>query len=1211
MLPLPYEKAILRRVIPTWEELICRYVANGSFTKAELSLSKCIRRVPESALCRIGVQDALLILSPGCDNYRLLFYLLVYVLNPLHVYDSESSEYRVVFREDCPRKVPMLGLQNVEMALKSERTYHRLFDLSSNEYASDNQSDRLLFPHIFHDIKLRGALEMRSRLILVLGIGLDESAVVASQFARFIKKLCHMHPSNGNSMCARIPLPKFLDGTVLANEREKMYIEGGIYFVPSRILLVDLLTYKIVPELISGVIIVNAHRMTKDYNIPFAIKLIRSRNNLAFVKAITDNVASMRNRDNLTFLLKSLFTKECFIFPRCSSIFDNVLSNEHVQPVTFEVGFQLSEKAKQIHSTIVQVLHRLVMELQRSSNKELQQIDMNSVMYNNNVKKMLENILQKVHASTSEYHIRRLMRSITNLHMLLNQLLGMNALNFLAFAEKLKSAEMDSDWLWTPYGTTIYKQAVSRVYEPKAEEAAGLVMNIDTDKKKEYIRSILCDENVGCEELGNMVKAAMRWHSCKKPWKVPWRYKTTPKRSNLSYYVTRRELCRREARHLRRICRFFECGGMFFRRAMIVVDSNFLQEHLSSCLSIPSEKYNELAFLAYATRRADRYEFAPQEDVKYSGYSQAHFYRSYIKSQEEVDKMLHRFVVWTKYNEIYRKTNQKERESEAHTNGECIPVDITNKVSDEIRNNIHEVDDDNIFIDDNRRRRLDDDPISSGDDELEIDTSVKRRTPPTPVKAKRQDSHYTLSININSMMRCNVKIINVSFTQPRNEVLKGIMARKLNADDSKEHLPVTCSPDEFGYALHLVKPSVIIVYRPNIKVFRIIEQYCAQRFIYGQRNYIRVYVLSYRDCLESHRFAREIKNELECWQQLQQSIKTLPITFDETVLISSATNDSHQKALQERSTQSPSAANNTTAALSDKTQTGNSTGNSEISPFSPPVTSSLTPSDPSQNLAVAEASVNGLKPSSQVFVDTREFRCRLPYHLYSRSIQLVPLVLEMGDYLISRDICIERKSIHDLVSSLSSGRLAQQAEELCSVYEFPFLLLEFEDSETFHLSPCSDDNSLGFNYIYSKLCILCCNYPKLRIIWSQSPKSSATVLAMLKLGRSEPDIMSNNMIISQARGSLKVNDENKEAIVSARRRPEDVSNRDALRILRKIPGITSYNIGEILSRVNSLRELSEMEEKDLVSFLPEANAHAIYTFFNQRIAPSMFETIVT
>lgn len=59
----------------------------------------------------------------------------------------------------------------------------------------------------------------------------------------------------------------------------------------------------------------------------------------------------------------------------------------------------------------------------------------------------------------------------------------------------------------------------------------------------------------------------------------------------------------------------------------------------------------------------------------------------------------------------------------------------------------------------------------------------------------------------------------------------------------------------------------------------------------------------------------------------------------------------------------------------------------------------------------------------RVIVDVREFRSSLPSLLHASSFQVVPMTLTIGDYVLSPDMCVERKSIPDLISSFNSGRL--------------------------------------------------------------------------------------------------------------------------------------------------------------------------------------------
>lgn len=53
----------------------------------------------------------------------------------------------------------------------------------------------------------------------------------------------------------------------------------------------------------------------------------------------------------------------------------------------------------------------------------------------------------------------------------------------------------------------------------------------------------------------------------------------------------------------------------------------------------------------------------------------------------------------------------------------------------------------------------------------------------------------------------------------------------------------------------------------------------------------------------------------------------------------------------------------------------------------------------------------------------REFRSTLPSLLHASSLLVIPATLTVGDYILTPDICVERKSLTDLISSFNSGRL--------------------------------------------------------------------------------------------------------------------------------------------------------------------------------------------
>jgi hypothetical protein len=56
---------------------------------------------------------------------------------------------------------------------------------------------------------------------------------------------------------------------------------------------------------------------------------------------------------------------------------------------------------------------------------------------------------------------------------------------------------------------------------------------------------------------------------------------------------------------------------------------------------------------------------------------------------------------------------------------------------------------------------------------------------------------------------------------------------------------------------------------------------------------------------------------------------------------------------------------------------------------------------------------------------------------------------EVGDYILSPHIAVERKALMDFIGSINNGRLFTQLTKMCRHYTRPLLLLEFEEREPF------------------------------------------------------------------------------------------------------------------------------------------------------------------
>lgn len=76
------------------------------------------------------------------------------------------------------------------------------------------------------------------------------------------------------------------------------------------------------------------------------------------------------------------------------------------------------------------------------------------------------------------------------------------------------------------------------------------------------------------------------------------------------------------------------------------------------------------------------------------------------------------------------------------------------------------------------------------------------------------------------------------------------------------------------------------------------------------------------------------------------------------------------------------------------------------------------------------------------------------------EMTFVRVFYKVGDYILTPDICVERKSVPDLVGSLNNGRLYNQCLAMCRTYKRPVLLIEFNPNKPFTLQVGDDDNDV-------------------------------------------------------------------------------------------------------------------------------------------------------
>ncbi|NXE22952.1 XPF endonuclease, partial [Ardeotis kori] len=219
-----------------------------------------------------------------------------------------------------------------------------------------------------------------------------------------------------------------------------------------------------------------------------------------------------------------------------------------------------------------------------------------------------------------------------------------------------------------------------------------------------------------------------------------------------------------------------------------------------------------------------------------------------------------------------------------------------------------------------------------------------------------------------------------------------------------------------------------------------------------------------------------------------------------------------------------------------------------------------------------------------IIVDMREFRSELPSLIHRRGIDIEPVTLEVGDYILTPDICVERKSISDLIGSLNNGRLYTQCISMSRYYKRPILLIEFDPNKPFSLIPRGSlHQEISSNDVTSKLTLLTLHFPKLRILWCPSPHATAELFEELKQNHPQPDA-ETAMAVTADSEILPESDKYNPG-------PQD--------FLLKMPGINTKNCCALMNHVKSIAELVTLSKDELSRILGNAaNATQLFDFIH-------------
>jgi DNA excision repair protein ERCC-4 len=231
----------------------------------------------------------------------------------------------------------------------------------------------------------------------------------------------------------------------------------------------------------------------------------------------------------------------------------------------------------------------------------------------------------------------------------------------------------------------------------------------------------------------------------------------------------------------------------------------------------------------------------------------------------------------------------------------------------------------------------------------------------------------------------------------------------------------------------------------------------------------------------------------------------------------------------------------------------------------------------------------------RVVVDVREFRSSLPSLLHGRAMVIVPCMLTVGDYVLTPQICIERKSVRDLIGSFANGRLFNQVESMMEHYKYPMLLIEFDQNKSFTLEPFADfsgnSNTAGLAAspdLQGKLVMLTLAFPRLRIIWSSSPYQTAEIFNELKKQQDEPDPLKAVQLGLDP--DMQGGDSEMRSF-----------NQTSQDMLRALPGVNESIVMTLMLKTENVEELANMSEREICWLIGTDGGRRVHRFFNRSV----------
>ena len=189
----------------------------------------------------------------------------------------------------------------------------------------------------------------------------------------------------------------------------------------------------------------------------------------------------------------------------------------------------------------------------------------------------------------------------------------------------------------------------------------------------------------------------------------------------------------------------------------------------------------------------------------------------------------------------------------------------------------------------------------------------------------------------------------------------------------------------------------------------------------------------------------------------------------------------------------------------------------------------------------------------KIIVDHRESRSSVARYLALKNTLIEPQMLDVGDYVLSSRLGVERKNVDDFLNSLIDGKLFIQMKNLKHAYARPILIVEGEGLLT--------KRNISHNAIFGCFVSIIVDYG-IPIITTHSARETADFLQVM--AKREQKDANRSVAIRGDKWSMSLT-EHQQFIVES------------------LPNVSSVLAQRLLNHFGSIRAIANASEKDLCS----------------------------